>query len=108
MMERDGEEPHNTGVPFHYHEDMTKHYQQSLFSIKWPFGREYVALQDAPVIRFRNGTIDWGTVGNRPRSKPAEFYQTFEQIVTGAGFLFEEHKVITADGYILSVFHIKS
>lgn len=39
---------------------------------------------------------------------PAEFYQTIEQIVTGAGFLFEEYKVTTADDYILNVFRIKN
>lgn len=72
MMKTGGVEPHVEGAPFHYHENFERHYQQSLF--KWPWNKEYVVLQDAPVVRFPNGTIDWGTKGNRPRSMPAEYY----------------------------------
>jgi hypothetical protein len=27
-----------------------------------------------PIRKHENGTIDWGTPGNRPREKPAEYY----------------------------------
>lgn len=53
------------------------------------------------VRKFRNGTVDWGTPGNRPREYPAEFYLTFEDIVHAAGFDYEEYQVETEDGYYL-------
>lgn len=73
------------------------------------FGKK-ATKEDANIVvkRFANGTIDWGTPGNRPYAKPVEYYQTFEQIVTGAGFFYEEYTVTTADGYILDVYRIKS
>jgi hypothetical protein len=27
-----------------------------------------------PVTRFPNGTVNWGTPGNRPRRKPINYY----------------------------------
>ena len=41
-------------------------------------------------------------------AKDPDFNKTFKEIVIENGFLFEEHKVTTDDGYILSVFRIKS
>ena len=58
--------------------------------------------------RYPNGTIDWGTPGNKPRLYPLEYYQTFEEIVTDNGFKFDEYKVVTEDGYILSLYRIRS
>ena len=73
------------------------------------FGKNKQKDAVTPVVkRFANGTIDWGTPGNRPLEKPVEYYQTFEQIVTGSGFMYEEYQVTTADGYILDVYRIKS
>ena len=63
---------------------------------------------DKPVKRLPNGTIDWGTPGNKPRLMPIEYYQTFEDIVIDAGFIFNEYKAVTVDGYILSVYRIRS
>ena len=38
--------------------------------------------------------------------KPAKYFQTFQQIVEGAGFEHQSHSVTTADGYTLNVFRI--
>lgn len=61
-----------------------------------------------PVKKYKNGTIDWGTPGNRPRSYPAEYYQSIRQIVEDQDFIFEEHFVETDDGYILAIHRIRS
>lgn len=61
-----------------------------------------------PVRKYPNGTVDWGTPGNRPRSYPAEYYQSLKEIVEDQGFIFEEHDTVTDDGYILTVHRIRS
>ena len=55
-----------------------------------------------------NGTVDWGTPGNKPRSYPAEYYQSIKEIVEDQDFIFEEHFAETEDGYILGVHRIRS
>lgn len=57
--------------------------------------------------RYKNGTINWGTEGNKPRLFPVEYYQTFEEIVRDAGYLFDQYQVKTEDGYILTVYRIR-
>ena len=71
---------HESGAAHHYHQNgpdsLVRHYQNQntgLFSL-WPFGKKEVILDEHPVVRFANGTVDWGTPGNRPRGRPAEFY----------------------------------
>ena len=58
------------------------------------------------VRKFPNGTVDWGTPGNRPRQHPATYYQTYKDIVESAGFKHEEYEVETEDGYLLDVYRI--
>ena len=37
---------------------------------------------------------------------PAEYFLTIGQKIEKAGFSFEEHSVITSDGYILGMFRV--
>jgi hypothetical protein len=39
---------------------------------------------------------------------PEKYFQSFEEIVTEAGFEFEGHMVTTEDGFMLEVFRIKN
>ena len=86
-----------------YHTDLLSTSQDLFLG----FGKKKKEV-DPVVQRFANGSIDWGTPGNRPLEKPVEYYQTFEQIVTENGFFYEAYEAITADGYMLDVYRIKS
>ena len=72
---------------------------QSLWGSKVTYG---------PVKKYLNGTIDWGTPGNKPRQYPPEYYQSIKEIVEDQDFIFEEHFTETDDGYILGMHRIRS
>jgi hypothetical protein len=56
--------------------------------------------------------IMWGmglyNAGVSYMKHPKDYHLSFDQIVKNAGFNFEQHKVTTEDGYILTMFRIRS
>ena len=75
------------GSPSHFHKDGSEHFlaTNALFSWNHLVGRNR-PVAEGSVVRYTNGTIDWGTKNNRPRKKPLFYYQSFKEIVKGAGF----------------------
>ena len=62
-------------------------------------------LNNTPLLNLSmlSGVIDW--IDPKP-VMPPKYYQTYEEIVEGAGFAHESHSVTTEDGYVLNVFRI--
>ena len=42
------------------------------------------------------------------KKHPKDYYLSFQEIVENAGYVFDEYKVTTEDGYILTMFRIRN
>ena len=61
------------GTPSHFHKDGSEHFLASNSLFSWNIvGNKH--LDDDTVVKYENGTIDWGTKNNRPRKKPLFYY----------------------------------
>ena len=59
-------------------------------------------------LNFDISKLKWADWGNLYEGKDPDFNRSFQEIVNNAGFFFEDHQVVTEDGYILDVFRIKT